>query len=127
MCVMFSVLAVPCSVIDVSVGVVMLLLARLNFIIMMPILFVRTYGVRNFLVANIDKLDGFNIINECGDEYSRIDIEMVEAGLKEGMVRTRKMFILMWIMMAWVMLEAAVLLIAFVAAMFNECTRGIDC
>ena len=127
MCVIFSVLAIPCSVIDVSIGGIVASLIRLNFIIMMPILFVRTYGVRNFLAANIEKLDGFNIINECGDEYSRIDIEMVESGLKEGMVRTRKMFILMWIMMAWVMLEVAVFLIAFVAAMFNECTRGIDC
>ena len=59
MVVIFSVLACPCALLDEGLAVLVIAFTRLNFIIMMPILFVRTYGVRNFLSENIAKIDSF--------------------------------------------------------------------
>ncbi len=45
----------------------------------MPMLFVRVYGVRQAIVANIELVDRLRIINECGDEESQIDLQTIEA------------------------------------------------
>ena len=68
--------------------------------------------------ANIAKLDGFNILNECGDNFSKFNIEMVEEGLNYGFDRMTSLFVLMWMMTGWVMLLMAVVIcIGFIAAL----------
>ena len=99
------------------------------FVILMPLLFIRVYNVRNTINQNIVRLDEFDIINECGDDFSKIDKEMIEDGLMEGNRRMQKIFVLMWILMIWVLTEITggicLCFCATTAAIFEDC--NCDC
>ena len=97
------------------------------FIILMPILFVRVYGIRNQISSNLANLGKFEIINECGDEYTKLDGELLEISLTEGHRRTNKLFVTMWILMGIKLFEIAGLCIAGCCAGAGAGMRHVDC
>ena len=59
-------------------------LTRLALIVMGPILCVAVYDARNINIENLEKVGYFDVVNECGDQYTKISSGQITAELQEA-------------------------------------------
>ena len=93
----------------------------------MPILFTKVYGIREALNANIVKLDDFVIANECGDTFTMFNSIDAEVTIHEGLRRTNKLFVTMWIVTGFAILELTLCAFVSCAAILKVTINEISC
>lgn len=49
------------------------------YIIMAPIVAKRMYEEMDVNRANVEKLQNYKVINECADEYTNLDIDLIDS------------------------------------------------
>ena len=61
--------------------------------------------MREALNENIDLADEYDIINECADEYSRVDADALIAVQEEELNKIAPMFNMSWTLFAYIFFE----------------------
>ena len=93
----------------------------------MPILFTKVYGIREALNANIVKLDDFAIANECGDTFTMFNSIDAEETFQEGLRRTNKLFVTMWIVTGIAMVELTLCVFVTCGVIIKVSINTISC
>ena len=97
-------------------------LTRVGTLFTLPFIFNLIYGIRNQFDSNmvILKEYDFSYINNCSDNYSKIDKDKVEAELTEERDSTNVLFAVMWVSLVQVLLELLGLIVRFISSKLQK-------
>ena len=104
-----------------------MILYRVAFIILGPWLCVAIYDARKQNVENISLVSNFDIVNDCGDQYTQIATTQVLQELKDAQNYMKTIFIFQWIAMGIFLTEIATILIVILVILLMEVCDGHDC
>ena len=99
------------------------LFVQVCYIIMAPIVGARMYDEMDVNEKNVVKLQNFAVINECGDLYTNVDIEMINSELDQALAYSELIEILFWATMGMLFFEI-VSLIPLIACFKSELLGG---
>ena len=57
---------------------------------------------------NIEKLSNYEVVNECADQYTNIDIELIDSELDRAFAQAKLIKVWFWITMIMFIVEASI-------------------
>ena len=89
------------------------------YIITAPIVAKRIYEEMEVNRHNVSQLENFHIINECADQYTNVDVDMIDAELDYAHELSQNIAVCFWLTMTLFILE--IVLICVAICMANCC------
>ena len=73
---------------------------------------------------NIEKLSNYEVVNECADQYTNIDIELIDSELDRAFAQAKLIKVWFWITMIMFIVEVSIF--CFLAICNKFCDRNDD-
>ena len=73
---------------------------------------------------NIEKLSNYEVVNECADQYTNIDIELIDSELDRAFAQAKLIKVWFWITMIMFIVEVSIF--CFLAICNKFCGRKDD-